>query len=109
MNSGCGNLHNDETYNGDYFPVFEKEELDKVLEILGDEFESMKQLMTDIAQLSVDTLKEHSPECAYELIDAYCPHITIWNLCGWFVAAAENTGAQDRPAEDELAGIIGYK
>ena len=102
-------LGKDEIYNGDFFPVFEKEELDKVLEILGDEFETMKLLMSDIAQLTIDTLKEHSPECAYELIDAYCPHITIWNLCGWFGAAAENTGALERPAEDELAGIIGYK
>ena len=102
-------LSNDETYNGDYFPVFEKEELNKVLEILDSEFESMKLLMSDIAQLTIDTLKEHSPECAFELIDAYCPCITIWNLCGWFGAAAENTGALERPAEDELAGIIGYK
>ena len=109
MGPGCGSLSDDKTYNGDYFPDFEKEELDKVLEILGSEFESMRLLMSDIAQLSVDTLKEHSPECAYELIDAYCPHITIWNLCGWFGAAAENTGALERPAEDELAGIVGYK
>ena len=35
--------------------------------------------------------------------------ITLWNLCGWFGAAAENTGALERPVEDELAGIIGYK
>ena len=104
----CGGLGSDETYNGDYFPVFEKEELDKVQEILGSEFESMRLLMSDIAQLTIDTLKEHSPECAYELIDACCPHITIWNLCGWFGAAAENTGALERPAEDELAGIVGY-
>ena len=107
--SGFGILNNDETFSGDYFPVFEKEELNKVLEILDSEFEGMKLLMSDIAQLTIDTLKEHSPECAYELIDAYCPHITIWNLCGWFGAAAENTGALERPAEDELAGIIGYK
>ena len=107
--SGFGILNNDETFSGDYFPVFEKEELNKVLEILDSEFEGMKLLMSDIAQLTIDTLKEHSPECAYELIDAYCPHITIWNLCGWFGAAAENTGALERPAEDELTGIIGYK
>ena len=107
--SGFEILSNDETYSGDYFPVFEKEELNKVLEILDSEFESMKLLMSDIAQLTIDTLKEHSPECAFELIDAYCPRITIWNLCGWFGAAAENTGALERPAEDELAGIIGYK
>ena len=105
----CGGLGSDETYNGDCIPVFEKEELDKVQEILGSEFESMRLLMSDIAQLTIDTLKEHSPECAYELIDAYCPHITIWNLCGWFGAAAENTGALERPGEDELAGIVGYK
>ena len=105
---GSGFLDNDETFSGDYFPVFEKEELNKVLEILDSEFESMKLLMSDIAQLTIDTLKEHSPECAYELIDAYCPHITLWDLCGWFGAAAENTGALERPAEDELAGIIGY-
>lgn len=43
------------------------------------------------------------------LDDAYCPHITIWNLCGWFGAAPENTGALERPAEDELTGIVGYK
>ena len=106
---GFGNLNNDETFSGDYFPVFEKEEFNKVLEILGSEFEGMRLLMSDIAQLTIDTLKEHSPECAYELIDAYCPHITIWDTCGWFGATAENTGALERPAEDELAGIIGYK
>ena len=105
----CGILSNDETYNGDFFPVFEKEELNKVLDILSDELESMRLLVSDIAQLTIETLKEHSPECAYELIDAYCPHITIWEICGWFGAAAENTGALERPAEDELAGIIGYK
>lgn len=88
--------------------MFNKDEFSKVGLVLDDELESMKKLMADIAQLSIDTLKEHSPECAYELIDAYCPHITIWNLCGWFGAAAENTGALERPAEDEFAGIIGY-
>ena len=107
--TGFGDLGDDETYNGDFFPTFEKEELIKVIEILKDEFESMESLMAEIAQLSIDTLKEHSPECAHELIDAYCPHITIWNLCGWFGAAAESTGALERPAKDEFAGIIGYK
>ena len=106
---GDGILSNEETYSGDYFPVFEKEELNKVLKILVSEFEDMKLFMSDIAQLTIDTLKEHSPECAYTLIDAYCPYITIGNLCGWFGAAAENTGALERPAKDELAGIIGYK
>ncbi len=103
-----GTLSNDETYSGEFFPVFNKDEFSKVGLVLDDEVESMKKMMADIAQLSIDTLKEHSPECAYELIDAYCPHITIWNLCGWFGAAAENTGALERPAEDEFAGIIGY-
>lgn len=105
---GSGVLNNDETYSGEFFPVFNKREFSKVIFVLDDELESMKKLMADIAQLSIDTLKEHSPECAYELIDAYCPQITIWNLCGWFGAAAENTGALERPAEDEFAGIIGY-
>lgn len=106
--SGCSILSNVETYSGNYFPVFEKEELDKILEILSDEFKNMKLLVSDVAKLTIDTLKEHSPECAYELIDAYCPHITIWDICGWFGATAENTGALERPAADELAGIICY-
>lgn len=104
-----GSMFHDETYGGDYFPVFEKEELNQVLKILSDEFESMRQFMSDVAQLTIEILKEHSPECAYPFIDAYCPHVTVWELCGWLGAAAENTGALERPAEDELAGIIGYK
>ena len=98
-----------ETYNGDYFPVIEKAELAKVLETLSDEFAELFDLMNEVAQLTIDILKEHSPECAYELIDAYCPHLTLWNLFGWFGAAAESTGALERPAKDEFAGIIGYK
>lgn len=106
-NDGTGVLNNDETYSGEFFPVFKKDEYQKVCLVLDDELDSMRKLMEDIARLSVDTLREHSPECACGLIDKYCPHITIWNLCGWFGAAAENTGALERPAEDELAGIIG--
>lgn len=104
-----GFLNDEKNYSGDYFPVFSKDEEDKVLAVLSNELESTMKLLADIAELSVDTLKEHSPETAYELIDACCPHIAIWDLVGWLGATAENTGALERPAEDEYAGIVGYK
>lgn len=105
---GCSLLDDEKNYNGDYFPVFSGEDEEKVCSVLSDELEGMKKLMADVAELSVYTIKEHSPETAYELIDDCCPHIAIWDLVGWFGAAAENTGALERPAEDELAGIVGY-
>lgn len=104
-----GDLNKDETYNGDFFPVFQDDESQKVCLILDDELDSMRKMMADIAQMTIDLLKEHSPECVYELIDAHCPHITLWSLCGWFGATAENTGALERPDKYELAGIVGFK
>lgn len=104
-----GFLNDEKSYGGDYFPVFSKDEEDKVLAVLSNELESTMKLMADVAELSVYTLKEHSPETAYGLIDDCCPHIAIWDLVGWFGATAENTGALQKPAEDEYAGIVGYK
>lgn len=108
MGTGDSFFADEDNYNGDYFPILSKEDEEKVCSVLKDELEGVIKLMDDVAKLSVATIKEHSPEAAYELIDDCCPHIAIWDLVGWFGAAAENTGALERPAEDEYAGIVGY-
>ena len=90
------------------YPRFKEDELARLIELLADEFNALRQLMLDVGKLTTETLKEHSPDIAEELIDYHCPHITLWNIVGWFGAAAVDTGALEVPNEGEYAGILGY-
>ncbi len=92
------------------FPIFTEEQRNHLLYgILGEEFKSLKEMMTEIGKLATEILKDHSPDCAAEVIDYHCPHIVMWNLMGWYGGAAVKTGALEPAAEGEYPGVFGFK
>ena len=100
----------DERLKGAKFPIFTEEQRNHLLYgILGEEFNALKEMMTEIGKLATETLKEHSPDCAAEVIDYHCPHIVMWNLMGWYGGAAVKTGALEPAGEDEYPGVFGFK
>lgn len=91
------------------FPSFTLEQRDHLLYgILGEEFGALKEMMTEIGKLATEMLKDHSPDCAAEVIDYHCPHIVMWNLMGWYGGAAIKTGALEPAGEDEYPGYFGF-
>ena len=99
----------DDAVSGKYFPALTGEESDKVVEILAKESEDFNEMTKGIASDQIAVLKDHTPEALLDLVDAYCPHITLWDSIGWFGAAAVNTGALEMPSKDDFTGIIAYK
>ena len=92
------------------FPSFTLEQRDHLLYgILGEEFGALKEMMTEVGKLATETLKDHSPDCAAEVIDYHCPHIVMWNLMGWYGGAAVKTGALKPAEENEFPGFFGFK
>lgn len=102
-------FESDDAVTGEYFPCLTKDESDRVIDIIVKEAEDFKEMIQGIAADQTAILKKHTPEALQELVDAYCPHITLWDSIGWFGAAAVNSGALKMPAKDEFTGIIGYK
>ena len=90
------------------YPRFTEDELNRFREIVADEFEALRLLMIDIGKLTTETLKEHSPDIAGALIDYHCPHITLWNIVGWFGHAAVSTGSLTAADEGEYPCFFGY-
>lgn len=100
-------------YNPDELPVneiplFKRSALGKIQEIVSDEFEALKQIFIEAGKLQKENLYDFTPESSKELIDYYCPHITLWTLSGWFGYAAKESGVLDMPGEGEHVGIVGY-
>lgn len=90
------------------YPRFKNDELDRFMEIVSPEFEELQQIFRDVAKVQVETLYDFTPDCAKELIEYYCPHLTLWNMVGWFGWAALESGALESPADGERVGIVGY-
>ena len=92
------------------YPIFTEEQRNQLLYgILGEEFNALKEMMTEIGKLATEMLKDRSPDCAAEVIDYHCPHIVMWNLMGWYGGAAVKTGALEPAGEDEYPGFLGFK
>ena len=92
------------------FPIFTEEQRNRLLYgILGEEFGALKETMTEIGRIATEKLKEHSPDCAAEVIDYHCPHIVMWNLMGWYGGAAVRTGALEPAPDGEYPGIFEFK
>lgn len=90
------------------YPRFTNAALERLMSIVSPEFEDLKQIFREVGALQVETLYDFTPDCSKELIEYYCPHITLWNMVGWFGWAALESGALEKPANDENVGIIGY-
>lgn len=89
-------------------PLFKRSALGKIQKIISEEFEALKQIFIEVGRLQKENLYDFTPECSKELIEYYCPHITMWNLPGWFGFAAKESGALELPHEGEHVGIVGY-
>ena len=89
-------------------PLFKRSALGKIQKIISDEFEALKQIFIEVGKLQKETLYDYTPESSKELIDYYCPHITLWTLSGWFGYAAKESGALELPQDGEHVGIVGY-
>lgn len=89
-------------------PLFKRSTLGKIQEIISDDYEAIKQIFTEVGRLQKETLCDFTPESSKELIDDYCPHVTLWTLSGWFGYAARESGALELPHEGEHVGIVGY-
>ena len=109
-NNKSFNLTRDEPVIKGKLPSFTLEQRDHLLYgILGEEFGALKEMMTEVGKLATETLKDHSPDCAAEVIDYHCPHIVLWNLMGWYGGAAVKTGALKPAEENEFPGFFGFK
>lgn len=90
------------------YPRFTNAALERLMSIVSPEFEDLKQIFREVGALQVETLYDFTPDCSKELIEYYCPHITLWNTVSWFGWAALESGALEKPEKDENVGIIGY-
>ena len=89
-------------------PLFKRSALSKIQKIISDEFEALRQIFIEIGRLQKENLYDFTPENSKELIEYYCPHITLWTLSGWFGYAAKESGALELPQDGEHVGIVGY-